>query len=236
MKVVRVHNPSGLMATKTKGQKTMATRKRKATTGRRRSNTRRRATTTTNPRRRRHARRRSNPTGYRRRRRSVTANPHRRRHSRRRNPSAANIGQIFKSMVYGAGGAILTRVGSSVAMGFVPSALTSSSFAEPALQAVIAVTAVRWAGKKFLGPQQGDTMMLGGLISAGLSAADKFLPNIQGQLTSIVRAPVQVAPTAAIPLVGDGGGAPNMGDVYDVPGFAGMADVEDIDTGMFNTY
>lgn len=213
----------------------MATRKRKAATGRRRSNTRKRAAAT-NPRRRRHSRRRSNPTGVRRRRRSVAANPRRRRHARRRNPSAANIGAIFKSMVYGAGGAILTRVGSSLAMGFVPGSLQGSSFAEPGLQALIAVTAVRWAGKKFLGQQQGDTMMLGGLISAGLSAADKFLPNIQGQLTSIVRAPVQVAPTAAIPLVGDGGAGGGMADVYDVPGFAGFADVEDIDTGAFNNY
>lgn len=142
-------------------------------------------------------------------------------------------------MVYGAGGAILTRVGSSLVSGFVPGAISQSSFGEPLTQAVIAVTAVRWAGKKFLGQQQGDTMMLGGLISAGLSAADRFLPNIQGQLTGIIRAPVMVAPQAAIPVVGEGQPVAALGgyaDVYDVPGFAGFADVEDIDTGVFNNY
>src|SRR5262245_50839060 len=136
MKVVRVHNPNGLLATKKKGRKTMARRKtRRAATGRRRTSRARAA----NPRRRRHSRRRSNP--VRRRRRSYTANPRRRRHARRRNPSAANIGAIFKSMVYGAGGAILTRVGASVVSGFVPSVIGQASFGEPLIQAVIAVTA-----------------------------------------------------------------------------------------------
>lgn len=142
-------------------------------------------------------------------------------------------------MIYGAGGAIATRVGASLVSGFVPGVISQSSFGEPLTQVVIAVTAVRWAGKKFLGQQQGDIMMLGGLISAGLSAADRFLPNIQGQLTSIVRAPVQLAPTAAIPVVGEGQPAAALNgyhDVYDVPGFAGFADVEDIDVGAFNVY
>lgn len=142
-------------------------------------------------------------------------------------------------MVYGAGGAILTRVGYSAASGFIPMGFASSPFAEPVGQAVIAVTAVRWIGGKFLGKPQGDTMMLGGLISAGLAAADRFLPGITGQLTGMMRAPVMVAPQAAIPVVGEGQPAAALGgmnDVYDVPGFAGYADVEDIDTGFFNSF
>jgi hypothetical protein len=143
-------------------------------------------------------------------------------------------------MVYGAGGAIFTRVGSSLVSGFVPGAISGSSFGEPLIQAAVAVTAVRWVGKKFLGQQQGDIMMLGGLISAGLAAADRFLPNIQGQLTGIIRAPVAVAPGAGMPVVvGEGQPAAALNgfsDVYDVPGFAGFADVEDIDVGMFNQY
>lgn len=138
-------------------------------------------------------------------------------------------------MVYGAGGAILTRTGTSVLSGFVPGAFAGSPFIDPALQALVAATLVRWAGKKFLGQTQGDIMMLGGLISAGLSAADRFLPNIQGQLTNIVRAPIQTAPQAAIPVNGGG-----LGDVYDVDmqaaGFGalnGLGDVYDVDQEMF---
>lgn len=237
MKVVRVHNPKGILATKTKGRKTMPKRRtRRAATGRRRT-----ARAAVNPKRRKHSRRRSNPGIMRRRsrRRAVAHNPRRRTHRRRRNPSAANIGAIFKNMVYGAGGAIATRVGYGLVSGFVPMGLASSPFAEPVGQAVIAVTAVRWIGSKFLGKPQGDTMMLGGLISAGLSAADKFLPNIQGQLTGIIRAPVAMAPQAMPVVVGEGQPAAALNgfnDVYDVPGFAGFADVEDIDVGMFNQY
>ncbi len=141
------------------------------------------------------------------------------------------IGQIAKDMIYGAGGAILTRAGTSILKGFVPGMLQGSAFIDPALQAVIAVTLVRWGGKKFLGPAQGDILMLGGLISAGLSLADKFLPNIQGQLTSIVSAPIATAPQAAIPVQGSG-----LGDVYDVDmqaagfgGFQGLGDIYDVD-------
>lgn len=142
-------------------------------------------------------------------------------------------------MVYGAGGAILTRTASSIAMGFVPSALTGSSFAEPALQAIIAVTAVRWAGGKFLGKPQGDTMMLGGLISAGLNAADKFLPDIQGQLTGILRAPVMVAPQvgAGMPAAALAGFRDVEDISYQAEGFGGVfGDVEDVDVGAFNNY
>lgn len=208
---------------------------RKAATGRRR--TTRRATA--NPKRRRHSRRRSNPGIMRRRsrRRAVAHNPRRRMHRRRRNPSAASIGAIFKNMVYGAGGAIATRVGYSLISGFVPMGLASSPFAEPIGQAVIAATAVRWIGSRFLGKPQGDTMMLGGLISAGLSAADRLLPNIQGQLTGIIRAPVAMAPQPVVVGEGQPAAALNgFNDVYDVPGFAGFADVEDVDAGMFNQY
>lgn len=233
MKVVRVYNPSGLMATKKRKVKTMAKRKRKAAaTGTRRRTTRKR-TATVNPRRRRH-RRRSNPGIVRRRtRRTVAVNPRRWRHHRRRNPSAAGIGQIFKNMVYGAGGAILTRVGEGLVSGFIPASLAGSSFAKPVVQAIIAVIPVRMAGTKFLGKPQGDIMMLGGLISAGLAAADAFLPNIQGQLTSIVRAPVQIAPVVPQALAG----FRDVEDVnYQAEGFGHFADVEDVDTGMFNNY
>lgn len=213
----------------------MAARRRRRTVTRRRT-VRARAT---NPRRRRrrHSRRR-NPSIVARatRRRSSTAiNPRRRRrrHSRRmRNPSALRIGQIAKDMIYGAGGAILTRTGTSLISGFVPGAFAGSPFIDPVLQAAVAATAVRWVGGRFLGKAQGDIMMLGGLISAGLSLADKFLPNIQGQLTSIVRAPIQTAPQAAIPVQGAG-----LGDVYDVDmqaaGFGALGDVYDVDNEMF---
>lgn len=204
---------------------------------RRRRTTRRRRRVTravaVNPRRRRHTRRRRrNPLVVMR-----TSSPrrhHRRRrhHSRRRhNPSALRIGQIAKDMIYGAGGAILTRAGTGLISGFVPGALAGSPFIDPVLQAAVAVTGVRWLGKKFLGSNQGDIMMLGGLISAGLSAADKFLPNIQGQLTGILRAPVATAPNAALPQ-----GAQALSDVEDVDmvaaGFGGLhgilGDVEDV--------
>lgn len=239
MKVVRVHNPNGLLATKRK-VKTMA--KRKAATGRRKT---RKRTTAANPRKRRSSTRarRRNPGIVRRRRHSrATANPRRRHSRRRRNPSAMHVGQVLKNVLYGTAGAIATRVASGLAMGFIPGALSSNQLAEPVTQAVIAVTVVRWAGKKFLGQAQGDTMALGGLISAGLNAADKFLPNIQGQLSGIIRAPVQIAPGAAIPMVGAGApaaalaGYAGYADVEDVPGFAGYADVEDIETGAFNNY
>lgn len=139
-------------------------------------------------------------------------------------------------MAYGAGGAILTRTGTALISGFVPGAFAGSPFIDPALQAVVAATAVRWGVTKVLGKTQGDIAMLGGLISAGLSLADRFLPNIQGQLTSIVRAPIQTAPQAAIPVQGGG-----LGDVYDVDmaaagfaGLGGLGDVYDVDQEMFS--
>jgi len=228
MKLVRVHNPSRIAIAKKKGSKSkMAARRRRKTTKRRT----RRVASVANPRRRRrrHSRRR-NPVFVARatRRRSTR----RRRISRRRNPSALRIGQIAKDMIYGAGGAILTRAGTSLVSGFVPGAFSGSPFVDPILQAAVAATAVRYLGKRFLGSSQGDILMLGGLISAGLSLADKFLPNIQGQLTSIVRAPIQTAPQAAINPVQGGG----LGDVYDVDmnaaGFGalnGLGDVYDVD-------
>lgn len=215
----------------------MAKRKRSTTTVRRRRRSTARAA---NPRRHRRSRRRHNPGVFvarRRTRRAAASNPHRRHrrhHSRRRhNPSALRVGQILKDMIYGAGGAILTRTGTSIAQGFVPGAFAGSPFTGPILQAAVAATAVRWLGKKFLGPTQGDIMMLGGLISAGLAAADQFLPNIQGQLTSIIRAPVQIAPPAAAQLPGNA-----MADVYEVgPGpYPGFADVEEVQLGEFGAY
>lgn len=220
MKLVRVHNPSRIAVAKKKGKKMAARRRRKSTTTRRR----RRTVAVANPRRRRrrHSRRR-NPVIVARSTRRRTSS-RRRRFGRRRNPSGLRIGQIAKDMVYGAGGAILTRTGVSLVSQFVPGAFAGSPFIDPVLQAAVAVTAVRYLGKKFLGQAQGDIMMLGGLISAGLSAADKFLPNIQGQLTNIVRAPIQTAPQAQIPVQGAG-----LGDVYDVDmQAAGFGDVEDV--------
>lgn len=213
----------------------MATRARRRATTTRRRKPRAAAAAKTNPRRRR-SRRRHNPhvvARRRTRRRSVAVNPRRRRRhfSRRGNPSALKVGQILKDMIYGAGGAIVTRTVSSLAQGFVPGAFASNPLVGPGLQALTAVTVVRWAGKKFLGPAQGDIMMLGGLISAGLDAADKFLPNIQGQLTGIIRAPVQVA--APVNVQGVTAEQAALADVYDVGGFA---DVEDVQLSEFGSY
>ena len=184
-----------------------------------------------NPRRR-HRSRRRNPVAIvaRRRSRRASAPVTRRRHHRgRHNPAGIRVGQILKDMIYGAGGAILTRAGASVATGFVPGALTSNPLAGPAIQAAVAITAVRWVGKRFMGQQQGDIMMLGGLISAGLALADQYVPNLQGQLTGIVRAPVTVAPGVGAQA------ALGMGDVYDVPGFQGgmLGDVYDVQPDQF---
>lgn len=142
------------------------------------------------------------------------------------------VGTIFKDMVYGAGGAILTRVGATILEGFVPASFASAPYTKAGVQAAVAVIGVRFAGKKFLGPKQGDIMMLGGLISAGLALADAYFPNIQSQLTSVFRAPVVVAP-GAVPATG-------LGDVYDVPldspVFRGFGDVEDVDINIFGGY
>ena len=134
-------------------------------------------------------------------------------------------------MAYGAGGAVLTRAGTQIVSGFVPGMFAGSPFINPALQALLAVTAVRWGVTKVMGKSQGDIAMLGGLISSGLSLFDKVLPNLQGQLTSIVSAPIATAPQAAIPVQGSG-----LGDVYDVDmtaagfgGFSGYGDVYDVD-------
>lgn len=209
----------------------MATRRRKAV------RRRRRVAVAANPRRhrRRRVRRAANPVARRTRRRSVggAVNPrHRRRHHRRRNPSGMRIGQIFKDMVYGAGGAVGTRVLAGVAQGLIPGSFQTSPLAAPLVQAGIAVTAVRWLGTKFLGKAQGDMMMTGGLISAGLALADSYFPNIQNSLTGIIRAPLSLSPQAA-----QAAGAQQiaqaqaaMGDVEDVPSsfFAGFGDVEDV--------
>jgi len=207
----------------------MKARRRRATRARK-SNPR--------PRRRRYSRRRRNPHLVVRRRSIRASNPRRRRRSRRRrNPSAMRVGQIFKDMVYGAGGAIATRVGSSLVSGFVPSAIAGAPWGEPLVQATIAVTGTRWLGKRVFGQQQGDVMMLGGLISAGLAAADRFLPNIQGQLTGIIRAPVITAPAQGqLVAAGETEQTNGYSDVYDVPAFAGLGDVEDVDTGVFSNY
>ncbi len=153
------------------------------------------------------------------------------------------ISEVLKDMIYGAGGAIATRIGAGLVMGFVPASLTGTPFAVPLVQAGVAIIGVRMLGKKFLGQRQGDIMMLGGLISAGLAAADAFLPNLQSGLQSgiggIIRLPVAAAPAAMLPA---GAAAPaGMSDVYDVPGFDGLAalglgDVYDVNTGAFNNF
>lgn len=212
----------------------MATKRRKRRRSASVGRPRRVAAKTVNPRRRRRSRRR-NPTVIvaRRRhsRRVSAAGPRKRRHARRRsNPSAFKVGQILKDMIYGAGGAIATRTIASIGAGFVPGGLMNNALAPAALQAVIAVTLIRWGGKKFLGQTQGDIMMAGGLISAGLALADQFLPNIQGQITGgvggILRAPVSVAPGVQQQQAA-------LADVYDVPGFA---DVYDVQESAFNQF
>jgi hypothetical protein len=143
------------------------------------------------------------------------------------------IGEILKDMIYGAGGAILTRVGSGAVAGFIPASFAGQSYTTPVLQAAIAVVPVHWLGRKFLGQKQADMMMLGGLISAGLAAADAYFPNVQSQLSSIIRFPVTTAQAAllpaAVPVTGSG-----LGDVYDVDMIqAGFGDVEEIPAGMW---
>lgn len=235
MKIVRVHNPSRLTATKRRSKKTMATRRRKRRRSASVGRPRRVSHKAVNPRRRRRRSRRRNPTvivARRRSRRAVSAAPRRRRrHSRRRsNPSALHVGQILKNILYGTGGAIATRTAASLAQGFVPGAFAGNPLTGPVLQAVLAATLIRWGGGKFLGKSQGDVMMFGGFISAGLEAADKFLPNIQNQITGIVRAPVSVAPgVGQAQLAG-------MNDVYDVSSFDGLNDVYDVEQAAFNQF
>ncbi len=235
MKLVRVHNPSRIKIARKRKVKKMATRRRRTTTKRRRRAVAR--TRAANPRRRRrHARRRrnpglvaraSNPIGR-------VSNPRRRRRrriGRRHNPSALRIGQLAKDALYGAGGAVLTRAGTQVLSNFAPSIVAmGGNYAEPIVQAAVAATVVRWAGGKFLGKQQGDVMMIGGLISAGLSLFDRVLPNLQGQIAGFAMRPIVAAPGAVIPVQGGG-----MGDVYDVDmEAAGFGDVEAVDLAQFN--
>lgn len=137
-------------------------------------------------------------------------------------------------MIYGGGGAILTRAISSVAEGLVPGSFATSPLMRPVVQAAVAVIPVRYLGKKFLGGQkQADLMMLGGLISAGLALADAYFPNLQGQLTGIFRAPLSLtaAPQAAIPVgVSSTAGFSDVYDVQVLPGsFGGFGDVEAVD-------
>lgn len=202
-------------------------------TKRRKRRTNRRVAAASNPRRRRRVRRRRNPIVARSvTRRRVTSNPRRRRRSRRRsNPSMAGVGSMLKQMIYGAGGAIATRIGYGLTSQFVPAGLGSSRVAKPAIKAAIAAVPVRWAGGKFLGKQQGDLMMLGGLIDAGVDLVNAFLGDVEGQLTTIIRAPVQQL-SDGVPATSAG-----MADVEDVPiyspAFAGLGDVEDVPQGIF---
>lgn len=214
----------------------MATKRRKRRKSASVGRPRRVAAKAVNPRRRRRRSRRRNPTVIvarrRRSKRAVSTNPRRRRHARRRNPSAIQVGQILKNILYGTGGAIATRTGASLVSGFVPGAFAGNPLTGPVLQAVIAATLVRWAGGKFLGKSQGDIMMFGGFISAGLDAADKFLPNIQNQLTGIIRAPVSIAPGVG----GQAAALAGVGDVYEVSGFNGLGDVYDVSTSEYNNF
>lgn len=241
MKIVRIHNPTGLRATKRRRTKVATKRRRtrraKATTKRRRRNPSTVVARAANPRRR---RRRRNPvTSVVARSASRVANPSRRRRrsrkrnpSRRFNPTAMKIGEIFKDMVYGAGGAVATRAISAAVQGFVPAGLASNPISRPILQALVAAFPVRMAAKKFLGQKASDIAMLGGLISAGLEAADVYFPGVQGSLTNILNfAPTPVAPAAQL-----GGFRGGIGDVYDVPNsvFQGLGDVEDVTPDAFS--
>jgi hypothetical protein len=136
-------------------------------------------------------------------------------------------------MVYGAGGAILTRVGAGAVQGFIPGSFATQPYMPAVVQAGVAVIGVRWVGKKFLGQKQGDVMMLGGLISAGLALADAYFPNIQQSLSGIIRFPVAAAPVAALPVTAVTGSG--LGDVYDVDMVAaGFGDVEEVPAGMWS--
>lgn len=144
-------------------------------------------------------------------------------------------------MVYGAGGAIITRAGGAIAEGFVPGQFATSPLMRPVVQAGLAVTVVRMLGAKFFGQKQGDLMMGGGLISAGLALADVYLPNVQSQITNIFRAPLAIGTTVPVNTVGGFGGGGRMGDVYDVQvlpgsfgGLGGLGDVEDVPIGIFS--
>lgn len=200
----------------------------------RKVNRRRRRAVATNPRRRRHVRRRRrNPVMAR----SITrraSNPrrHRRRHHRRRsNPSMAGVGSILRNAIYGAGGAVLGRVGYSLVSGFVPAGFGSSPFVKPLIKAGLGATVVKWAGTKFFGAAQGQMAALGCYVDAGLDLVNAFLPNAEGQITGIFRAPVQ----AALPPGQDT--VSGFSDVEDVPlgspAFAGLGDVEDVPQGFF---
>ncbi len=152
------------------------------------------------------------------------------------------IGQIFKDMVYGALGAIGTRVIAGAAQGLIPGSFATSPLAAPAVQAAAAVIPVRWLGKKFLGNAQGDLMMMGGLISAGLALADAYFPSAQAQLTGILRAPINLIQpqTVAVPAGAADAVLNGMRDVYDVPdsvfaGLRGLGDVEDVPMGIFGS-
>lgn len=210
----------------------------------RRSSTRRRiARARVNPRRRRHTRRRRHNPGIVMR---VAPRRHRRRHysRRRRNPSAIRVGQALKDTIYGSIGAIGTRAVSALAQGFVPGAFSGFALSGPILQALIAATVIRWGGKKFLGPQQGELLMLGGFISAGLAAADILLPggSSGAGLTNIFQRPIAAAPQAQLPGSVNAGTA--LSDVYDVDmngaGFGGipygLGDVEDVTLDQFGNY
>lgn len=235
MRIVRVHNPPKAA---TKKRSNMATKRRRTTNKRRAA---------ANPRRRRSVRRRRRNPGVVARARRVTINPRRRgaRRHRRRNPSGMQIGQIFKNMIYGAGGAILTRVGAGAVAGLIPGSFATSPLAVPVVQAAMAATAVRWIGKKFFGPAQGDAMMIGGVVSAGLALADAYFPNIQQTLTGIVRAPIalvtpqQVAAAQAADAALAGYGYRDVEEVPDsvFAGLGSMGDVEDVPAGIFgNVY
>lgn len=212
---------------------------------RRRSSTRRRVARAraANPRRRRRVRRRRHNPAIVMRRRHRTHH-RRRRHSirRRRNPSAMRIGQVLKDALYGTAGAIATRSASALAQGFIPSAFAGFPLAEPLLQAFLAATVVRWAGKKFLGGPQGEIMAIGGYISAGLSAADKLIPGAQSSIVNIFNRPL--APAAQAQLPGAVNAGTGLSDVYDVDmqaaGFGnvpfGLGDVYDVQLDQFGGY
>jgi hypothetical protein len=143
---------------------------------------------------------------------------------------------MAKKAIYGGAGAILTRAGSSLVQGFVPASFATSPLAGPVVQALIAVVGVRYVGNKFLGAAQGDLMMMGGLISAGLAVFDAYLPNAQMQIQNVFR---PILPAAQIPVAAQQALAGGYADVYDVPnsafaGLRGFSDVEDVPMAIFS--
>lgn len=181
----------------------------------------------------------NNPRRHRRRRHNVgkVVKANRRRyHRRRHNPSMGEIGTMLKTALYGAAGATLTGVGSAIVarLPFIGDLAVGNRFAEPAIQAAVAFFGVKWLGDKMFGSTQANMMATGGLVFAGLSLVNAIIPNVEGQLTSLITRPAVVTQTTqaidaqaakqiavAAAATGDAKGAVDAVDQY-----AGFSDVQ----------